>query len=101
MRIYQDKSNIHSKSWSIRLCDDGISEIGVVAVDSFDGKEIVWLICFDSSGKVSTVSNAYLSLFDDGYDPYEHNNKWAANGALIISTGKYHENKKLAQKQTI
>ncbi len=75
--------NQPEKSWRITLIDMGANYVMLVAVDARLGTIIANLIGFDN-GDVRIFNAAKQALVRNGYDPFEHNNKWTDNGELKI-----------------
>ncbi len=71
------------KSWRIRLVQTVTDRVILAAVDAFSGNTVSHLIGFDT-GEVIVFTGAKESLDHEGYNPYEHNNKWDVDGKLMI-----------------
>ena len=79
MKIYKE----NEKHWVMKLeQDDRFTHL--LAVDARTGKSIACLLEFDRDGEVHPIKFAFVALQGQGYDPYEHNNKYDLAGALII-----------------
>ena len=81
MKIHNSKNK---KSWSIRLCEDTYFNAEVIACDSGTGKHICYLIGFVNDGSVILYKQTKSHLFENGYNPYEHGNKFDKEGRIII-----------------
>lgn len=83
MKIYEEKENV-TKKWVIRLFKDN-EKILLCATDNSTEEFIVDLMCFYIDGKIHSSILSENTLKKKGYDPYEHNNKFDENGALVIN----------------
>ena len=79
MKVFKEATQ-SSKSWSIRLAEDG----RILAVDSFTGNRLATILIFSEDGSVLKCMSVFSSLKGEGYDPYEHDNKFEDNGCIII-----------------
>lgn len=90
MKIYEEKSE--ELSWSIKLNTYSLLEnnedIYLIAVDSKTGEGICNLISFTIEGDIHIWDNAECFLREKEYNPFEYNNKFNKEGALIIHYGK-------------
>jgi len=82
MKIWESKK-LTAKSWVIRLEQSGNESI-LVAIDAISGRIIANFIRWDSNGDIERMSCAENILITNGYDPYEHNNKYDDEGRWII-----------------
>lgn len=85
MKMYDAKG---TKVWGIALETDQmgyvIPTVSVAAVDGSTGDTICYLMTFEPTGEVVTDSGAFDVLKDEGYDPYQHNNKFDEEGRIIV-----------------
>lgn len=87
MKIFEGNEAV-KKSWSIKLInDEDFDEPFLVAVDSVTGKVIAYLINFSDNGEIVTVIDAHQDLYDNGYNPFEHGNKFDDSGRIRVSLG--------------
>lgn len=90
MKIYEDENE--ELSWSIKLntypSQENKEDIYLIAVDSKTGEGICNLISFTIEGDIYIWDDAECFLREKKYNPFEHNNKFNKEGALIINCGK-------------
>lgn len=86
MKIFKEKDR-KLKSWVLKLTDteDFHGRPQLIAVDSHTGELICYFITFQENGDVYILRDAKEELQEHGYDPYEHNNKFHADGSLKTS----------------
>lgn len=81
MKLYGEENP--SKSWALsfkRECSDVI----LVACDASTGRIICNIIFFKKNGKITIATSAKKAIENNGYDPYEHGNKFDKEGRIII-----------------
>ena len=82
MKVY----NKREKSWSLSVDrTDAAGCVNVSVVDSVTGKNITNIIRFMDCGDVFVIIGARDAIEVQGYDPYEHGNKWTAGGAIVFA----------------
>ena len=79
MKVYKGTGQT-KKSWAIELTDDG----RINAVDAVTGKVIACLIVFEQ-GVVRAIMRVNGAIEYDGYDPFEHGNKFDEEGRIVIN----------------
>jgi len=82
MKIFEETGVEVKKSWSLKLTD-AVWTIKLAAVDSITGVHISTLLWFKENGDIQHVTGCRNKMIVNGYDPYEHNNKFNYNGAII------------------
>lgn len=79
MKIYQEEKE-EKKSWAIRLNNSSL-----LAVDSITGEKICSIIVFGTHyGEIWNQNDVKHRLQKEGYDPFEHGNKFTDRGSIII-----------------
>jgi hypothetical protein len=86
MKIYKEETK-QKKSWAIKLEESSVRSVGAElnAVDINSGKHLTTLIVFYNDGSIVTPDHAKGYLVKGGYDPYEHNNTFSDNGAIVVN----------------
>jgi hypothetical protein len=84
MKVYKNNKK-NNKSWSLKLVESPDNCTYLEAVNSETGQTAATLLVFHAEGKVKKVKNAYESLLEEEFDPFEHKNTFDENGALVIS----------------
>lgn len=82
MKMYRKSER--NKSWAIAMIADNPETVTVEAVDSVTGIWLATLIVFHSNGVVERDTSVYACLDGEGYDPFEHGNRFDDDGRIIV-----------------
>ena len=87
MKVFKKKQAEEStKRWAITLIEE-VEYAKLIAVDSYNGKQIAVIMVFMANGEIVTSQYAKDILIEQGYSPAQYNNKWDDKGRIII---KFH-----------